>query len=57
MAKAKAPSFVCRDCGAISAKWSGRCDACGAWNSIEEQQGLSSAGPAGKTLGAARGPG
>ncbi|TVQ56236.1 MAG: DNA repair protein RadA [Rhodobacteraceae bacterium] len=31
-----APSFVCAACGAVHAKWSGRCDACGAWNSIVE---------------------
>ncbi|MBN9571475.1 MAG: hypothetical protein J0H30_10610, partial [Alphaproteobacteria bacterium] len=22
-------SFVCQACGAVHAKWSGRCDACG----------------------------
>jgi len=47
-------SFVCAECGAATAKWSGRCDACGAWNSIAEEVPLA-AGPAGKTLGAARG--
>ena len=55
MAKA-GPTFACRDCGAVHAKWAGRCDACGAWNSIEEQAALSAAGPkGGKTLGAQRG--
>jgi DNA repair protein RadA/Sms len=53
MARA-APRFVCAECGSASAKWSGRCDACGAWNSITEEVPLA-AGPAGKTLGAARG--
>jgi DNA repair protein RadA/Sms len=48
-------SYVCRDCGAAHRKWSGRCDGCGAWNSIEEDQGLSAAGPAAKTLGARKG--
>ncbi len=48
------PRFVCAECGAATAKWSGRCDACGAWNSITEEVPLA-AGPAGKTLGAARG--
>lgn len=29
--------FVCQNCGASSAKWSGKCEACGAWNTqIEE---------------------
>ena len=48
-------SYVCRDCGAAHRKWSGRCDACGAWNSIEDDPGLSAAGPASKTLGRAKG--
>ncbi len=32
-----APSFVCQQCGAVHRKWAGRCDACGAWNSIVEE--------------------
>ncbi|WP_116082794.1 DNA repair protein RadA [Tropicimonas sp. IMCC34011] len=36
MAKA-GPVYVCAECGAVHAKWSGRCDACGAWNSIHEE--------------------
>lgn len=38
-AHGKKPSarFVCRECGAVSPKWSGRCDICGAWNNIEEE--------------------
>ena len=31
-------NFVCQSCGAASSKWSGRCDACGAWNTIIEEQ-------------------
>ena len=42
------PSFTCSSCGASHRKWSGRCDACGAWNSIIEEAPLS-AGP--KALG------
>ncbi len=48
------PSFVCAACGATHAKWSGRCDACGAWNSIAEEAGLAD-GPAGRSIGPARG--
>ncbi|MCH8167944.1 MAG: DNA repair protein RadA [Proteobacteria bacterium] len=48
-------SLVCRECGVTHRKWSGRCDACGAWNSIEEDLGLSAAGPAARTLGARKG--
>lgn len=29
--------FVCQSCGAVHARWSGRCEACGAWNSIVEE--------------------
>lgn len=29
--------YVCQECGAVAAKWSGRCDSCGAWNSITEE--------------------
>jgi DNA repair protein RadA/Sms len=47
MAKS-APQFVCQSCGASHTKWSGRCDACGAWNSIHEEAALST-GP--KSLG------
>ncbi len=31
------PSFVCQSCGAVAPKWSGRCDACGGWNTIVEE--------------------
>ncbi|GAA3871367.1 DNA repair protein RadA [Celeribacter arenosi] len=48
-------NFVCSDCGAVSAKWSGRCDGCGAWNTIVEEKPLSQSGPASKTLGGMRG--
>ena len=29
--------YACTECGAESAKWYGRCPACGAWNTLEEQ--------------------
>jgi len=50
----KPPAYVCNACGAVHAKWSGRCESCGGWNSISEDAGIS-AGPAGKSLGARRG--
>ena len=53
MAKSSS-SFSCTECGAKHSKWSGRCDACGAWNSIVEDKGISS-GPPSKSLGARRG--
>jgi DNA repair protein RadA/Sms len=30
-------SYVCQNCGAQAAKWSGRCESCGAWNTITEE--------------------
>jgi DNA repair protein RadA/Sms len=36
---------VCQSCGAVHAKWAGRCDACGAWNSLVEE--ASSSAPMG----------
>lgn len=29
--------YACQQCGATHSKWSGRCDDCGAWNSLVEQ--------------------
>ncbi|SNS81407.1 DNA repair protein RadA [Tropicimonas sediminicola] len=51
---AKSPTFVCAECGATHPRWSGRCDACGAWNSIQEEAPLAT-GPAKKTLGGSKG--
>jgi DNA repair protein RadA/Sms len=34
---ARAQTFVCQSCGAAAARWAGRCDACGAWNSLVEE--------------------
>lgn len=37
MARKSAVQFVCQQCGAARSKWAGRCDNCGAWNSLVEQ--------------------
>jgi DNA repair protein RadA/Sms len=29
--------FVCQSCGAVHAKWAGRCDSCGSWNTLAEE--------------------
>jgi DNA repair protein RadA/Sms len=29
--------YVCQQCGAAHPKWGGKCDACGAWNSLAEE--------------------
>jgi DNA repair protein RadA/Sms len=39
-------SFVCQSCGATAAKWSGKCEACGRWNTIIEEKALAPAGSA-----------
>ncbi len=39
--------FTCAECGATHAKWAGRCDACGAWNSLVEETGPTTPGPPG----------
>jgi DNA repair protein RadA/Sms len=31
-------AFVCQACGAVTARWSGKCASCGEWNSIIEEQ-------------------
>ncbi|MDR2475521.1 MAG: DNA repair protein RadA [Bacteroidales bacterium] len=49
MAKTKTV-FFCRNCGADSPKWVGRCPACGEWNSFVEEA-------ASKVAGAAKGAG
>lgn len=36
MVKAKS-RFVCQNCGATFAKWTGRCESCGEWNTLLEQ--------------------
>ena len=51
---AKGPSFACQSCGAVTSKWSGRCEACGEWNTIVEEAARAT-GPASKSLGTKKG--
>ncbi len=37
MAAREQKNFVCQSCGAASARWAGRCEACGAWNALVEE--------------------
>ncbi len=37
--------FACQQCGETHPRWAGRCDACGAWNSIREESGIAVALP------------
>src|SRR5262245_41557024 len=32
-----ATQYVCQSCGAVTPRWSGKCDSCGAWNTIVEE--------------------
>src|SRR5436305_2761799 len=51
-------TFVCQNCGAASARWQGKCEACGEWNSmVEEGDGLAGlGGVAGRPAGPGRSP-
>lgn len=46
--------FVCQSCGAATAKWSGRCESCGAWNSIVEEAVSTGVGSGPKSRGNAK---
>jgi len=37
MAKRNQVKYVCSSCGVSSGTWSGRCNACGEWNTLQEQ--------------------
>jgi DNA repair protein RadA/Sms len=39
-------THICSACGASHGKWQGQCGECGAWNTLTETAGESSAGPA-----------
>jgi DNA repair protein RadA/Sms len=47
--------FACQQCGAVHPKWTGRCDGCGAWNTLIEE--LPREGPPGGLGKAALGGG
>ena len=32
-------SFVCQNCGAAYNRWQGKCEACGEWNTLSEEEG------------------
>ncbi|GGB42957.1 DNA repair protein RadA [Roseibium aquae] len=34
----RSTQFICQSCGAVTAKWQGRCESCGEWNTIVEEQ-------------------
>ena len=59
MAKPRS-QYVCQECGAVAAKWAGRCEACGAWNALVEESvggtpgGLSGGGLSGRGRAASK---
>ncbi|MDN3567201.1 DNA repair protein RadA [Paeniroseomonas aquatica] len=55
MAKDRA-RYVCQACGGVHPKWQGRCDACGEWNTLQEEAAapVRGPGPAGKVAGGRR---
>jgi len=44
-------NFICQECGGSHRKWSGRCDHCGAWNTIAEERSEQPAGPGKRATG------
>src|SRR5580704_17091412 len=52
MAKSQ-PRYACQECGAVYPKWAGRCEACGAWNSLVEE--VTRAGPPKSLRGSGKG--
>ena len=46
--------YVCQACGATYPKWSGRCDACGEWNTLVEETVETRPGPAARSAGGRR---
>jgi DNA repair protein RadA/Sms len=43
MAKSSGVRYICSNCGATYSAWSGRCNNCGEWNSLQEQLEVNSA--------------
>ncbi len=39
--------YVCQQCGASYSRWAGRCDACGAWNSLVDESAAKAEPPKG----------
>lgn len=56
MVKKNQTRFVCQECGAVSAKWTGKCTTCGAWNSLAEEEipeqgsGIATGGQGGRKI-------
>jgi DNA repair protein RadA/Sms len=51
-AKAQRAQFVCQSCGSLAPRWTGKCAACGAWNTLLEEAPLAGAPGSGIGRGA-----
>ena len=54
MAKGRTTAFFCSECGYESAKWSGQCPACKAWNTMVEEPVSKTSGGQAKRAGESR---
>jgi DNA repair protein RadA/Sms len=43
----RALTFICQNCGAAYGRWQGKCESCGEWNTISEEQSGTAAQPRG----------
>src|SRR5690242_82400 len=41
----RALTFICQNCGAAYGRWQGKCEACGEWNTIAEENAERAAAP------------
>ncbi|MBL6672782.1 MAG: DNA repair protein RadA [Alphaproteobacteria bacterium] len=46
-----AVSYICQQCGGAHRKWTGRCDHCGAWNTLVEERVETPSGPGKRAKG------
>ena len=44
-------TYVCQQCGSAFSKWAGKCDDCGAWNTLAEERKDAPAGHGKRTVG------
>jgi len=44
----RSTAFVCQNCGAVTGRWQGKCEACGEWNTIAAESAAPTAQPAGR---------
>ena len=44
----RSTAFVCQNCGAVTGRWQGKCEACGEWNTIAAESAAPAAQHAGR---------